>query len=98
MYLKINETILKFILAFLQISPNPQGFLSFVVVKLTAQSDDVAYIVHFQLSTMKRRINFYCKMGNNLKYLFVMKCTLFLHSDSDGSVAYSLSGSQSDHV
>lgn len=44
--LKINETILKFILTFLQISPNPQGFLN------------VAYIVNFQLPIDEKKKSF----------------------------------------
>ena len=71
---KINETMLKFRLFFLQISPNPQSFLSFLV-KLTAQTD-VAYIVHFQSSADKRRNFFTAKwvtISNTC--IFVLKCT-----------------------
>ena len=66
--------MLKFRLFFLQISPNPQSFLSFLV-KLTAQTD-VAYIVHFQSSADKRRNFFTAKwvtISNTC--IFVLKCT-----------------------
>lgn len=96
--LKINETILKFIRTFLQISPNLQGFLSFIV-NLTAQSDDVAYIVHFQLPIDEKKKSFYCKTGNNLKQLFfVMVCTVSPLRLRINTVAYSLGGSQYDIV
>lgn len=96
--LKINETILKFILTFLKISSNLQGFLSFVV-NLTAQSDDIAYIVHFQLPIDEKKKSFYCKMGNNLRQLFfVMIGTVSPLRLRINTVAYSLGSSQYDHV
>lgn len=42
---KINDTVLKLVLASLQISPHPQGFLCFALHS-TAPSDNVAYGVH----------------------------------------------------